>query len=110
MKTLEELKPGDKVIWSKGHWSSPTVESVERVTATQICVKGAKYAKRNGYKIGQRGWGLESISPATEDEVIEIRNAERTKELLSKISDHLKSQSLDTLEILNVHMIYPDKA
>lgn len=49
---LADLKKGDEVLVINGTMNGPTIEKVERVTATQVLVGHSRYAKRNGNAVG----------------------------------------------------------
>lgn len=47
------LKAGDEVLMINGTMHGPTIEKVERVTATQVLIGPSRYSKRNGNAVGQ---------------------------------------------------------
>ena len=72
MNWLEKLKAGDEVaVLDHG---VQLIESVERITETQIVLKSElKYNKKSGRLIGRPTWSCDYISEATKDMVAAIR-------------------------------------
>lgn len=68
---LQNLKPGDKVVVGVGNGSYSRIEAVDRVTATQIIIGGARYRKNNGYRVGD-GWNSGSLKEPTKAMLDEI--------------------------------------
>lgn len=70
---LQNLKPGDKVIVSGNHHES--LDTVERVTATQIVLKaGRRYRKVDGWHVGGgSAFYSSNLMPVTREAVNRIR-------------------------------------
>jgi len=93
---IEDLKVGDLIIQrlSFGEWRKA---KVERTTKTQIIVKGVRYKRNSGYRIGGSEWGGGSIGVWTEDLQIEWElklQMKKNRILLEKFADMVKPENL----------------
>jgi hypothetical protein len=61
---LEDLKPGDEVACWHDYHSNPHIETVDRITNTQIVIRGMKYNRSSGRRIGGAAYGNGRIAVA----------------------------------------------
>lgn len=97
---LENVKAGDTVILSTGHYNK-WIKKVERVTKTQVIIKdsNARYRRSTGDKVGARQWEFSSIKEGTKEAVDKILNDNKRHELINGIEDiKLKEVSTSILE------------
>ena len=85
---LETLKPGDTVIRSvSGMGRHSTVEVVERLTKTQIILKGIsiKYRRKNGWSIGGSQWNTSALVEATPERIERVTGEQERRRLLGAL-------------------------
>lgn len=100
METLENVRVGDKVIFSN-NWMA-RVEIVTKVTKTQIHTKYSKYRKSDGRRIGACSWDSDKIIPYSEEVV---RQVERTAKQ-SKMVTELRNYPYHNLSYEKLEKIY----
>lgn len=115
--TLADVQVGDKVILDNGshYTNSESIETVVRVTATQIVLKiGAletRYNKTTGHRCGQDGYMRSRISVATPDQLLRVRTLRRASFLRNKIDNvNWKELPLATLERVAAALELPEVA
>lgn len=92
LKTLETLQAGDRVIYYFGRWqSTASVERVEKITATQIVVKGTRFRKATGRAVGDH-YDRPRIKVGTEEEMQKVKAAYLQKVLSEKMKRHTWSE------------------
>jgi len=106
--SLQDVKEGDLVILETNSISKTTygVETVEKVTKTQVHVKGLKYRRSNGCEITSNSYHRNYICGATKENLavmgprIQESQLERRKELLAYRLSSIswKDLDLDTLQ------------
>lgn len=95
---LLELKPGDEVIVDRGRYDHPSVEKVERLTATQIVVGGRHYQKTTGYQVGYgQSWNRPFLRRGTPEKVQAIKEQQETFVLREQIRESMKTATLAQL-------------
>ena len=100
MKELKDLQVGDEVIVRRRF--SKKVATVEKVTATQILVKGVRYYKKNGREVGGDTWTSRYISIPKEGEIAKVREDTIRKE----IEYFFNGTGIDSLSFNKVQQIY----
>lgn len=100
METLENVKEGDKVIFSNS-WSA-SVEIVTKVTKTQIHTKYSKYRKSDGRRIGAGSWDSDKILPYSEA----LANRINRNEIQMKMVNELKNYPYHNLSYEKLEKIY----
>lgn len=90
---LESLEIGDEVaVCSRGKFS---IETVTKVTRTQIVTQYGRYRKDTGYSVGVSIWNLANIKPVTDA----IRETIKKSQLRSELTkQNFNGLSLDQLE------------
>lgn len=97
METLENVKEGDKVIFSNS-WTS-SVEVVTKVTKTQIHTKFSKYRKSDGRRIGAGSWDSDKILPYNQELVNRINRNEKQRKMVNELKNYpYHKLSYDNLE------------
>jgi hypothetical protein len=92
---LKNLKAGDEVAVFNGYpWNIPTIETVDRTTATLIVVGGARFRRRDGCAPGD-SWSRNRIRQPTQ----EHRDLAENHVLRQKLDRVIKSTAT-TLETL----------
>lgn len=81
MESLEDVKVGDKVIFSNG-WDKSIV-TVTKVTKTQIHTGYSKYRKCDGRLVGAGAWDMSRISLYTEEKGNEINIENKRRRMLA---------------------------
>ena len=103
---LENIKVGDKVIVSgSGFGSLNKIDTVERLTKTQIVLKNthSKYRRSSGRSVGGDVWSMGFISEATREKILKIQEARYRLNLLNKIeSIRIGNLSTDSLKSIVV--------
>lgn len=94
-KKLEDLEAGDYVKLSLGTISE-WKEIIERVTKTQIILKGGRYRKNSGYKVGAGIWDKSKIIPYTD---------EHEKTRLDRLKLYKKKNLIEELGSLNAEYL-----
>lgn len=102
MKTLSELKHGDKVAYEKPFPSkSRQVIAVNRLTKTQILAGEMRFRLSDGKEIGSPvGWrGAGRIRVAEETEIIRIQGEARHRDLVAQsLKENWSKWPLEALE------------
>lgn len=99
-KTLEDLVVGDKVLVHNGSFND-TIETITKITNTQIVVKDNRYNKTDGHKRGANPWFNYSISIPTQEDIDRIAEQDRRSRILYTINKfYFASLSTDNLEII----------
>lgn len=86
---LQKLQPGDTVVLS-GQFGLPgTVETVERVTKTQIILKGSnsRYRRDDGFLKGGSVWNNGILRKPTPERVKKIHNHNRRRKIQAYINN-----------------------
>ena len=86
---LNDLKPGDQVILgSSAHTGVDSIGKVERLTKTQIVIKGSsiRYRRIDGRRIGASCWYESWICQATQEKIAEITEAKKRRTLIGKLN------------------------
>lgn len=97
---LEDVKVGDKVIFSDG-WNKKIV-TVTKVTKTQIRAGYNKYRKCNGRVVGAGAWDMRRIEPYSEDADREIERKNRRVEMCN----YIRSYSYGSLSFDDLQKVY----
>lgn len=86
---LGKLKVGDMVIVSGGSMRLCTVDIVERLTKTQVIVKGMsqKYSRKNGGAIGGYSYYSTYLNQANDAAISKIKLTQKRRELTDIITD-----------------------
>lgn len=99
----EDLKIGDTIIVEKLDSNQPSLDTVERLTKTQIITKkGAKFSKKDGCEVGIKGYYARKLIVPTKDKLFEVHQ-DIYKKTLVKVLENFKSYdelSIETLEML----------
>lgn len=98
----DNLKHGDLVIYKpSGFYGTPSIRRVERVTKTQIVIKGihGKFRKSDGVIVGDSYsfHGPSRINMPREHEVQKIRRDNMALCVMGAIKDKINDLSLDQL-------------
>jgi hypothetical protein len=107
MSWLDDLKPGDRVIFSNR--SLRRVSTVGRTTKTLIILDdGGRFRKTDGFSPGGNVWDLRCIkqlTPAYEDEILEERRRTNMVDKLNRTFwTRLPTETLEkVLALLNVN-------
>jgi hypothetical protein len=92
---LKDLKPGDKVVeFGGGPMASNTIETISRITATQIIIGGhreARYNRISGNRVGSSGWSRRYIRPAKKEDIQTIEEREARLKLVLFIDDKISN-------------------
>lgn len=102
MKSLEDVKVGDKVVFSNGLDKSIVV--VTKVTKTQIHTGYSKYRKSDGRAVGSGTWDRARIDLCTEESERKI-NIENNKRNMVSYFRNYKFNLLSYEEMVNVYSI-----
>lgn len=86
MKSLEDVKVGDKVIFSNG-WDKSIVV-VTKVTKTQIHTGYSKYRKSDGRLVGAGMWDMSKIELYAEEAYKEITIENNRRRMLAYFRDY----------------------
>lgn len=92
MSWTENLIAGDKVVYRHGSWHDPQIKLVDRITKTQIIIKGISYRFRrsDGHAIGRDNFGRWTSPPGineyTKEAAEAIKAMNERKDTLNKIS------------------------
>lgn len=97
---LENVKIGDKVIFSNG-WDE-SIETVTKVTKTQIHVGYVRYRKCNGRPVGSGAWDRRRIEPYSEEAARKIELKNRRVEMC----DYIRSYSYGSLSFDDLQKVY----
>lgn len=92
-KWLAALKTGDSVAKPAG-FSGHMLDKVHHCTATQIHIRGTKYSRKNGKRMGSDSWSRDWIYEPTQDILDEIEEG-KIRWRVSEIK--WKEQPLDVL-------------
>jgi hypothetical protein len=96
---LEELKPGDKVLY--GSHRDDSIGVVERVTPTQIIVGGTRYNRKTGRRVGPySGFCRPRIQRATAERLAEVETANRKARAVYTIRRAIESYDADKVHSL----------
>jgi len=80
---LDSLKPGDRVIVC-GRWAN-SLRTVERLTKTQIVLKGSKFRKSDGGLVGADSYNYAYLRSPTEQRVNDIMH-QRACDKIGKVA------------------------
>lgn len=86
METLENVRVGDKVIFSN-NWRD-SVEIVTKVTETQIHTKYSRYRKSDGRRIGAGSFDINRILPYSEELVNRINRNEKQRKMVNELKNY----------------------
>jgi len=86
---LKDIKPGDLVIVRGTGLVGETVETVERLTKTQIVLKErtTRYRRDSGRQVSSYGWSSTWLCSATHDEVKRIEDDTLKRKLAIRLRD-----------------------
>lgn len=93
---LESLREGDNVA-ALGNRGDYRIETVHKITDTQILTNHGRYAKKNGLEIGSDIWRKSMLEPVTND----IRYAVKRRLLANKVAraaNGLSNDQVDRIE------------
>lgn len=105
MPTLDELQVGDKVFMSNGlyHGRSYSVHVVEHATKTHLTVKGDKWRRKDGGKVGDIDkWvhsHIEAYDPSQHDEMLARQAAERERSRKITRVDDIRGKNLTDAQL-----------
>jgi hypothetical protein len=94
---LASLKAGDEVL-ADDRWH-PTIDTVERVTATQIIAGNRRFRKSDGYALGRDSWSRVRIRPVTQKD----RDRFEEAHLRAAITRHLEKGKPTLAELRAMH-------
>jgi len=106
---LNKLKPGDKVYLDRGY-NGHSVESVSRITATQIVIKindryEIRFRIKDGFEVGGDSWHhsiLRELTPRLIDKIRMENKVRKMNELKNGLITPDNESELDALiEVLN---------
>lgn len=97
---LENVKVGDKVIFSNG-WDE-SIAIVSKVTKTQIHVGISRYRKCNGRAVGAGVWDRRRIDPYSEEAALKIELKNRRVEMC----DYIRSYPYGSLSFDDLQKVY----
>ena len=96
----ENLKTGDPVLIWNGWVHNPA--TVERTTPTQIIVRGSKYRRDRGDRIGGGSWDRIVLVEPTPDLLEEMRQKEERQALAKVVWGHFPIETVrEVLKIVN---------
>lgn len=98
-KKISDLQVGDEVIISHT-FKKDCISTVERLTNTQIVVKGisCKFNRESGSEVGGDKWSRHRISIATEERINKIKDryqSEVARKYVQKLYDYWDSLPMD---------------
>jgi hypothetical protein len=104
--SLENVQPGDTLIWHGNYGRSKRIVVVKRITKTQIVVGLSKFRKSDGKLVGVKGWAATNVTIPKPGEIEEVHYLHLQSKLISQINDGcqlnlLQKMSLGKLEELN---------
>mgnify|MGYP003138944622 CR=1 FL=1 len=100
MMSMEHIKAGDEV-WLSPTWRGPgSVVSVDRVTKTQIVCGDARFRRRDGWKVGAKGWRTQHIEDITRERLEAIERHQAIEAIRSAVNNGLDGVSLDDLRLV----------
>jgi hypothetical protein len=76
---------GDRLIVTN-RWASDVIETVERVTKTQVMTKRSKYRRDSGIEVGSERFARRVARPASTDDIERIRHERRVAVAVSRIT------------------------
>ncbi len=105
---LQNLKPGDKVISrSTALGAMDTIETVDRVTPSQVIVRGSKYWRKNGEIVGNKSsWNSHWIAEATPETIEKVEIAFKRLRL-TRLLDGTRWRDLPTETLETVAELLP---
>jgi hypothetical protein len=107
MTSLDNVKIGDKLILNNG--GHCRIIEVDRVTPTMVVAAGVKYSKKTGREAGLHStWGFGSISPATDQQIAEIQEADRRKHMVTMITRTCTRNQLNNFTTEQLERIYKE--
>ena len=74
MSDLASVKVGDKVLYSGGFSCEQHIETVSRVTATQIICGNMRFRKSDGFAVGSDSYSRSMIRLGTAEKFAEVRH------------------------------------
>lgn len=98
--TLDNVKAGDKVIFSNGFIEY--IVTVTKVTKTQIHTGNSKYRKFDGKLVGSGAWDRSRISIYSEEAENRIKQAYKKNEMIV----YLKNYQYGNLSFENIEKVY----
>ena len=96
---FKSLKAGDKVIINSSFYDD-RVETIDRITNTQIVIGNSKFKRTNGWKIGDNIWNKTYLSIGTPEKIAEIEHKQRMNAIRSYITKHLSELNDTQLEAI----------
>lgn len=99
---LANLKAGDEVALYCGHWNPPTIETVERVTKTQIILpRDRRFRVKTGVMVGSYRSYITQPTKDVVDEIERDKLNSRAIELADKITrNRIRAMSTKKLRLL----------
>ena len=86
--SIQNVQPGDRVIYSEGTTGHRSIRTVERVTKTQIILpKNMRFRRTDGRAVGSSPYTLRSIQVATEDLVAKVTDEQVRRVASQKLAD-----------------------
>lgn len=99
MATLDDVKVGDKVIYSNG-WGDDIV-TVTKVTKTQIHTGYSRYRKSDGRMVNADTWSRAKIRPYDEETVKKIERRNKQDKMVTTLRNYpyhdLSFEDLETV-------------
>lgn len=89
--TLNDVKPGDKLLASAPYSSRLRVVTVDRVTQTQVICGADRFNKRTGRLVGSTGYHSSSAWVPTPEQLADERLRERIRRADAKLKAFLVS-------------------
>lgn len=92
IKNFEDLKVGDKVIYTR-HFGGRFVLPITKITKNQIICDDLKFSKKDGYNIPKDKWVNNKIYIPKEGEIEEVQNELLIKRVI-KLLNNLKEEDI----------------
>ena len=96
---FKSLKAGDKVIINSSFYDD-RVETIDRITNTQIVIGNSKFKRTNGWQIGDNIWSKTRLSIGTPEKIAEIEHKQRMNAIRSYVTKHLNEFNDAQLEAM----------
>ena len=96
---FKSLKAGDKVIINSTFYDD-RVETIDRITNTQIVIGSSKFKRTNGWQTGDNIWSKTRLSIGTPEKIAEIEHKQRMNAIRSYVTKHLNEFNDAQLEAM----------
>lgn len=96
---FKSLKAGDKVI-IKSTFYDDRVETIDRITNTQIVIGNSKFKRTNGWQVGDSIWSKTRLLIGTPEKFAEIEHKQQMNAIRSYVTKHLSEFNDAQLEAM----------